>query len=70
MVVNNFYVIGTVARPDETDSPLIIHANAALVFPVSLKLFEAVAGRRSQIIKRRCRIEDHEFPQRGTLNVL
>jgi hypothetical protein len=53
VIVNNLDVIGFPALlgPVETDSPLVVDSNAVLTGPVSMKRFEAVAGRYTQIEK-------------------
>jgi hypothetical protein len=69
VVINEFNVRRVAARPDEADSPLVVHANAVLVFAVAFELFQPVSRRNAQIIKRLCRIEDQQFSQCRSLNI-
>ena len=46
MVIHDFYVVGVVLQPVETDAPPIVDANAVLAFPISKQRLQAVAGRR------------------------
>ena len=60
MVVDYFNVCrsGRLARPFETNSPLVIDPNGILSPAVSLQGFQPVGVERGKIAERRCSIEN------------
>src|SRR5947209_2056913 len=55
-------------RPLETDTPLIVDADAVLPLPIPLQRFEPVAGQRRQIMKDMRGFEAIEFEPSGPLD--
>jgi hypothetical protein len=51
VIVIDLDIISVTFAPAETDSPLIVDSNTMLSPPVSLELFEPVAGRNSQFME-------------------
>lgn len=51
MVVYKFYVVRLTIFPGKTYPPLLIDADAVLVLPVALQLFELVSGRYTQKVQ-------------------
>jgi hypothetical protein len=49
VIVDDFDILYTSFTPPETDSPLLIDANAPLPGPSTTKLFQAICRRHSQI---------------------
>jgi hypothetical protein len=64
MVVDNLYVIGSVRQPNETDSPLIVNADAVLPPTVTFKRLEPIAGRHAQIRESLGVIDHIQLPGR------
>jgi len=60
VVVNNFYVFGTVIRPFEADTPLPVDAYAELAGPVPTQCFKTIARQRNQLIGRFHRIQNFQ----------
>ena len=52
MVIGNFYVLGAVPLPPETDAPLSVDPDAVLPLALSLQGFEAITRRDSQVPQR------------------
>jgi hypothetical protein len=57
MIVHNLNVSGTISRPAEADTPLIVDANAPLTATVALQSLETIAGRRPQVRKPNSRVQ-------------
>lgn len=51
MIINDLDLVSVSINPPETDSPLIVDANAVLSGAISFQTFEAVAVRKSQVLK-------------------
>jgi len=64
MAINNFNIVDIAAFPFETDSPLIIYANAVLPLPVALQSFQLIAGRLSEILKSPGAVQIKQLPTR------
>ena len=69
MVVDEFNVERITRAPAETDTPLLIHADAMLSRSVTLELFESVSRRDSEIVEDGRRIQHLEFPKGYALNI-
>jgi len=61
MVVDDFNLKDTAIIPAETNSPLVIHSNAVLPFPVTLESFEPICRRNSEIIQTFGSIQHREL---------
>ena len=57
MVVHDFDVDGSDARPNEANAPLVVDTNTVLTLSVTLQGFEAVAWRSLQKVKRLGRLQ-------------
>jgi hypothetical protein len=51
MVIHDLNIFCTRFPPTEADAPLIVYTNAILAGTVTFKLFKAISGRYSQILK-------------------
>jgi hypothetical protein len=69
MVIDNLYIVGIAAFPNETDSPLIINPNAPLAVSVTGKFFETIGRRNAQIVERKGAAEHSQLSQGHLLNV-
>ncbi len=69
VVVYNLNIVGSVISPFETDTPLVIYANAVLAFPVTLQSFQPVAPQGSQVSQMHRLIETIQSPFRLLPNV-
>jgi hypothetical protein len=61
MVVDDFNLKDMAIIPAETNSPLVIHSNAVLPFPVTLESFEPICRRNSEIIQTFGSIQHREL---------
>ena len=68
VVVDNFDLFGMGVPPHKAKAELVVDANAPLADPVPGEGLEAVAWRRSQIVKPPGDIELSELSQRRALN--
>jgi hypothetical protein len=69
MVVRDFHVPGVALFPAEADSPLAVDPDAMLALAITGKFFQSVARQSAQILKGLGRVEHHQLPQRGTLQL-
>ena len=49
MIIDYLDIEGVAVTPHKTDSPVIVDANAVLIFSRALECFETVSRRRGQI---------------------
>jgi hypothetical protein len=70
VVVDDLDVLRPSLGPPETNTPLLVDADAVGTSPVSLELLEPVPRRHPQIIERLGGIENEQLSQSGTLNIL
>lgn len=68
MVVDNLDIVGISVGPPETYAPLVVDANAELIFSIAGEFLQSVPGRHSKIIKRLRRIDHIQSHQRSTLD--
>lgn len=61
MIIYDFNLVGITIGPDETDSPLIIDANAVLPLPTPLQSFQPIPRRNPQILKYLGPVENQQF---------
>jgi hypothetical protein len=61
MVVNDFDIVRLSILPSETDSPLVIDADAVLAGAVADQRFETIPQRDSQILKFLRRMQVHQL---------
>ena len=69
MVVDDLDVPGFAITPYETDPPLVVDANAVLLFPITSQALQAVARREPQIVQAGGRIEHSQFSERCALEI-
>ena len=69
MVVDNLNVHGIAINPLETDSPLIIDANAILSRPVAPKLLQMIGRRHAKVVQPDGIIDHPQLAQRSLLDV-
>jgi hypothetical protein len=69
MIVHDLDVVRVGILPPKTDSPLIVDANAVLPGAIAFQLFQTIAGRAPQVVKRLGRIDEDELAQHRTLEI-
>jgi len=69
VIVRDFNVVGVGADPAETDSPLIVNANAVLTCSITLQLFEPVAGWNAQVFQTLGGIQHSKFAKHEVLEI-
>ena len=69
MIVNDFDVLRAGIGPDETNTPLIIDANAVLAFVVAAKWFEPIAWRYHQILQDACSVQHGQLSHRNRFDL-
>ena len=69
MVVDDFDVVGVPAGPTETDTPLVIDADAVLSSAIASQLFEAVRGWNAKVDETGRGVEHEELPESGWLEI-
>lgn len=62
VVVDDFDAISRSILPYETDSILVIDADAVLALPVTLECLQPISGVRVQIFQASCRLQVQKFP--------
>jgi hypothetical protein len=70
MIIGNFNLVDAIVRPLETDTPLIVDANAVLTLPVAAQRFKLVGGRDAEIINRDGMVQHDKFSFRKALDIL
>jgi hypothetical protein len=65
MIVHDLDVFRIAVAPNETDPEPIVDPNTVLPLAVAPEAFQAVAGRRPQIVQRPCRVQHGQFSQRS-----
>jgi hypothetical protein len=70
MIIGDFNLQGAVFVPLETDTPLIVDANAVLPLPVTAQRFKPVCGRDAEIINRGGMVQHDKFSFRNPLDIL
>jgi hypothetical protein len=68
MIIYDLDLLRTVCCPPETDSKLVVDANAVLTFPVADEEFETISGRSTKELQRFRGIELHELPNGNPCN--
>jgi hypothetical protein len=69
VIVDDLDLICVPIAPLETDTPLVIDANAALTRSVPRQLFESIPGWHPEILERLGSVEDREFPESDSLQI-
>jgi hypothetical protein len=57
MVIDDLDVPGFAVPPNKANAPLLVDPNAVLPLPVAAQGFQAIAGRRRQIVESLRRID-------------
>jgi hypothetical protein len=70
VVVYNLNVVCVAIPPNETDSPLIVDANAVLSSTVALERFEMVARWNTKFLQRPGSVQVEQLPPRDALHGL
>jgi len=68
MEVGNLDLVGVPVTPLETDSPLVVDANAVLAGPISDQFLQAVTWGDAEIFHRLGGIQKHQLPEGGSLD--
>src|SRR3546814_11433369 len=68
-VCSSDLMVGASTRPYETDSPLIVDADAVLSCPITFERFQAIARRHRKVLESACVVEEAQLPQRNSLNL-
>ena len=70
MIIDDLDVEGIPFVPSEAYSPSFIDANAVPARPVTFQSFEAVAGRRHQVLQTPCTVQIEQFSPRRSFDRL
>ena len=68
MVVDDLDVVGIASGPSETDTPLVVDANAVLAVTIAFKLLEAISRWESEILQTHrgvhvAKLSEHAAPK-------
>jgi hypothetical protein len=63
MIINDLDELGAAVTPDEADTPPVIDPDAMLTATVAFQRLEAITGRRPEIRKPGCGIQNVELAQ-------
>jgi hypothetical protein len=69
VVVHYFHVFNACVSPTETNTPLIVDANAVLPFAITRKRFKAIARGHTQIVQLAGDLELPEFSLRNRRDI-
>jgi len=69
VVIDDFYIVGTVVGPDKADPPLVVDSNAVLAHSVAFENFQTVSWRATQVIEPVRNRKLRELPKGRPLNV-
>jgi hypothetical protein len=69
VIINDFNLMGVSVHPFETDSPLLIDADAVLSLSASPECFQPVPRRNPQILKANRGIQKLQFMERSLLDL-
>ena len=70
MIINDLDVFGFVVNPSETDTQLIVDANATLPRSTTLQFLKAVAWRSEQVLEGLGVIQVDQFATNCALDIL
>jgi len=62
VIVGDLNIVGVAVPPHEAHPELIIDANAVLALSVTAEFFQPIAGRNSQILQAKARMQRGQFP--------
>ena len=68
MIVHDFDSVRVTVLPYETQTPLIVDADAVLGLPITLQSLQPVSRQGSRSVKSFGRIENVQFPKRRSLD--
>jgi hypothetical protein len=68
VIINNFNIFRPFITPAETDSELVIDADAPLAFSVATQRFKPVSRRCAHVAQAGCQIQLHKFAQRSAFD--
>ena len=69
MIIYYFNFVRISIHPFETDSPLLVDADAVLPFPIPLQHLQPVSRRNPQIFEANRSVQELQFMKRLLLNV-
>ena len=69
VVIGDFNIVGVIVFKPETNTPLVIDPDAPLSRPIATQLFQAVAGRVTQVVNAYRSVQQHELTQCQSLEV-
>jgi hypothetical protein len=69
MVIDDFDIVGVPFIPPETDTPLIVNADAPLSFSIPSQLLQPVGRRDTEEIKVGSAVNQGQFSKGGLLNI-
>ena len=70
MIINNLNIVCIPVLPFETDSPLIVNANAMLSFSIPGQSFKLISRRNSNVLDCRTPIQHPELSKCDLLNIV
>jgi len=62
VIVCDLDIVGAITHPSKTDAPLVVDSHAVLPHPITFQFFQAIAGRRQQVLEVGGTVEHREFP--------
>ena len=69
MIVRDSYLVGVAGHPAEDDTPPIIDTNAVITLQITPQAFQAIAGRRQEVLEAASGIQHIEFSQRHRMDI-
>ena len=69
MVIHDLDILCVAIMPAETDSPLVVDADAVLTLPAACQFLESIAWRDSQILDCVGRIKHRQFSKGRSLHI-
>ena len=70
MIIGNFNLVNAIVTPTETDTPLLVDANAVLTLPITTQRFKPVGGWNTEIIHGGGMMQHDKFSFRKALDIL
>ncbi len=68
MIIDNLYLVDVTFLPTETDTPLVVDANAVLPLAIGLQCLQVITGRNPQIPEHSGTMEEEQLTPRRTFN--
>ena len=69
MVIHDFYVVGIILGPFETNPPLIVDADTVLPCTITLQSFQAIGGWSAQVLQYVGFVQIEQLAAGGLLDI-